>query len=83
VSTAIRAAHHDRRLLSSTPLHLLLHVRAVLDVLPEIADVAADLVVGFEAEGDEGDEAEGEPFPVRIDQQVNMDECEEYGQQGG
>jgi hypothetical protein len=43
--------------------HLLLHVRAVLDVLVEVADVAADLLVRLQREGDDGDEAEGEPFP--------------------
>lgn len=29
----------------------------------EATDVAGNFVPGFEAEGDEGDEAEGEPFP--------------------
>jgi hypothetical protein len=53
--------HHDRRL--SIALHLLLHVGAILDILPEIADVAADLLVRLERERDDGDEAEGEPFP--------------------
>ena len=61
----IPAMHHDRRR-SSSALHLLLHVGAVLDVLPEIADVAADLLVGLERERDDGDEAEGEPFPVGL-----------------
>ena len=59
---AVPTVHHDRRL-AGAALHLLLHVGAVLDVLPEVADVAADLVVGLEREGDDGDEAEGEPFP--------------------
>lgn len=59
---AIPAMHHDRGL-SAGALHLLLHVGAVLDVLPEVADVAADFLVGLEREGDDGDEAEGEPFP--------------------
>lgn len=44
--------------------NLCLYVRAVLDVLPEIADMAAELFVGFEAERDDRDEAEGEPFPA-------------------
>lgn len=43
--------------------HLLLHVRAVLDILVEIADVAADLFIRFERKGYHGDEAEGKPFP--------------------
>lgn len=43
--------------------HLLLDVRAVLDVLIEVADVAADFLVGLQREGNDGDEAEGEPFP--------------------
>lgn len=42
----------------------LLHVGPVPDVLPEVTDVAADLLVGLEAEGDDGDEAEGEPLPA-------------------
>lgn len=43
---------------------LVLDVRAKLDVLVEIADVAADVAVGLEREGYDGDEAEREPFPV-------------------
>lgn len=62
MAVAIATVHHNRGL-TSTALHLLLHVRAVLDVLPEIANVTADLLVGFERERDDGDEAEGEPFP--------------------
>ena len=65
--STIRTAHHNRRLLPPAALHLLLHIRPVLDVLPEIADVAADLVVGLEAEGDERDEAEREPLPALQD----------------
>lgn len=61
-SMAIPAMHHDRGL-SAGALHLLLHVGAVLDVLPEVANVAADFLVRLEREGDDGDEAEGEPFP--------------------
>lgn len=50
---------------SCSSIHLLLYVRPVLDVLFELADVAGYGVPGFEAEGDERHEAEGEPFPVR------------------
>lgn len=42
-----------------------LRIRTVLEVLKEVADVAADLVPGAERKGDDGDEAEGEPFPAR------------------
>ena len=55
--------HHDCRLSAAGALHLLLHIRAILDILPEIADVAADLLVGLERERDNRDEAECEPFP--------------------
>jgi hypothetical protein len=55
--------HRNRRL--PGVLHLLLDVRPLPDVLVEVADVAGDVVVGLEGEGDEGDEADGEPFPVR------------------
>jgi hypothetical protein len=58
--------HHDCGLLAArAAAHLLLHVRAVLDVLVEVADVAADFLVRLEREGDQGHEAEGEPFPGR------------------
>jgi hypothetical protein len=62
----LSAMHHDRRRLLSTSssLYLLLHIRPVLDVLAEIADVAADFLVGFQREGYDGHEAEGEPFPA-------------------
>lgn len=40
--------------------------RGVLDVLVEVADVAADLVPRLDGEGDDGHEAEGEPLPVRL-----------------
>lgn len=43
---------------------LVLHVRPILDVLVEIADVAADLVPGLEGKRYYRDEAEGEPLPV-------------------
>jgi hypothetical protein len=39
------------RLLSGI-LHLLLDIRALSDVLVEVADVAGDVVVGLEGEGD-------------------------------
>lgn len=42
----------------------LLDVRTVLYVLKEVADVAAELLVRLEAEGDDGDEAEGKPLPA-------------------
>jgi hypothetical protein len=59
------AMHHDRSSSSSrVPINLLLHVRAVLDVLAEMADVAADLLVRLERKRDQGHEAEGEPFPA-------------------
>lgn len=35
----------------------------ILDILPEITDVTTDFLPWFEGEGDDGDEAEGEPFP--------------------
>jgi hypothetical protein len=65
--------HHDRRL--SIALHLLLHVGAILDILPEIADVAADLLVRLERERDDGDEAEGEPFPECVSTASFVAEC--------
>jgi hypothetical protein len=37
----------------------------VLDVLPEVADVATDFFPWFEGEGDYWNEAKGEPFPRR------------------
>lgn len=61
---SIPSVHHDCRL-STSALHLLLHVRSVFDVLPEVADVAADFLVGLERERDDRDEAECEPLPVR------------------
>ena len=58
----ITSMHHDRRL-SRTALHLLLHIRTVLDILPEIADVATNFLVRLERERDNRDEAERKPFP--------------------
>ena len=58
--------HHDSSALTA-PVDLLLHIRAILDVLPEVADVASDLLVRLERERDHGDEAEGEPFPALHD----------------
>jgi hypothetical protein len=63
---SITTVHHNRRL-SCTALHLLLHIGPVLDVLPEIADVAPDFLVRLERKGDDGDEAEGEPFPGKVE----------------
>ena len=60
--------HHNSGLLPMAPsANLLLHVRAVLDILVEVADVAADFLVGLEREGNNGNEAEGEPFPALHD----------------
>jgi hypothetical protein len=56
--------HHNRRLLRSATLYLLLHIWPVLDVLAEMADVASDFLVRLERERDDGDEAECEPFPA-------------------
>ena len=58
----ITSMHHNRRL-SRTALHLLLHIRTVLDILPEIADVATNFLVRLERERDNRDEAERKPFP--------------------
>lgn len=49
---------------STIPIDLLLHIRPILDVLPEIANVASDFLVRLQREGDQRDEAEGEPFPA-------------------
>jgi hypothetical protein len=58
--------HHNGRLLPvATSINLLLHILAVLEVLVEVADVAADLLVGLEREWDNGDEAKGKPVPTR------------------
>jgi hypothetical protein len=61
---ALSTMHHDRGSLSPTSLYLLLHVRSVLDILAEVANVASDLLVRLERERDNGHEAEGEPFPA-------------------
>jgi hypothetical protein len=61
MSAAIPAMHHDRRL--SPALDLLLYVGAVLDVLPEITNVASDFLVWLEREWDYRNEAECKPFP--------------------
>lgn len=62
-SSPLPAMHHNRLAVMSA-VDLLLHVGPVLDVLPEIADVAADFLVGLEREGDQRDEAECEPLPA-------------------
>lgn len=49
---------------SSSAIHLLLYVGSVFDILSELADVAGNRVPGLQTEGDERDEAKGEPFPV-------------------
>jgi hypothetical protein len=59
-----RSILHGDMLLRTGMFHLLLDIRALANVLVEVADVAGDVVVGFEGEGDERDEADGEPFPV-------------------
>jgi hypothetical protein len=46
-TVTIPTMHHNGGL-SASFLHLLLYVGAVLDVLPEVADVAANLLVGLE-----------------------------------
>jgi hypothetical protein len=43
--SAIPTTHHDGAALLSALADLLLHIRPVLDVLPEIADVAPDFLV--------------------------------------
>jgi hypothetical protein len=55
--------HHNRAALCSAA-YLLLHIRPVLDILPEIAYVAPDFLVRLERKGDKRDEAECEPFPA-------------------
>lgn len=50
---------------AASSVHLLFHVGPVLYVLVEVADVAVDFVPGFEGEGYQRDEAEGEPLPMR------------------
>jgi hypothetical protein len=54
-------------------VHLLLYVRPVLEILLESADVAGYLLPGFEAEGDDRNETEGEPFPVAMHQPSSLD----------
>lgn len=46
---------------------LLNHIGSVRERLPEIADRADDVFVAVHAEGDDGDEAEGEPGVVLYD----------------
>jgi hypothetical protein len=61
IRPALRRPSLHRNLLpscSSSRLHHILHVRPVLEVLVEFANVAADVLVGLEAEGYDGDEAE-------------------------
>jgi hypothetical protein len=57
--------HHNRGiLLRAASLNLLLNIGSVLDILAEVANVASDLFVRLEREGDDGDEAKREPFPA-------------------
>lgn len=68
LTARLSSMHHDSRLrwpsVARVAGELLLDVRAVLDVLPEIADVAADFLARLQTKGQYGDEAEGEPFPM-------------------
>ena len=57
--------HRNR--LSSTSFHHVLDVGSVFDVLVEFADVAADVLVGLEAEGNYWNETEREPLPSFVD----------------
>lgn len=43
---------HGYILSASSSVHLLLHIGPVLDVLVESANVAGDIVIRFEGEGD-------------------------------
>ena len=43
---------------------LCLDIWSIFDVLPKVANVTADLLVRFERERYDGDEAKGEPFPA-------------------
>lgn len=58
-ATILTTMHHMTLLSMTLPTvcNKPLHVLPVLDILPEIAYMAADFVVGFEGEGDEGNEA--------------------------
>jgi len=63
--TSIPIHRHSRTtLLRLTPIGKMRQFRPILDVLPEIADVASDFLAWLEAEGDNGDEAECKPFPA-------------------
>lgn len=69
-STTTHTPHPHRPLLLSpttttSSLHLPLHIRSILNILPEITDTAAHLVIRFETERDQGDEAESKPFPFK------------------
>jgi hypothetical protein len=48
-------------------LYLLQHIRPILDILSEMANMAPDLLVGFQAKRDNGHEAKGKPFPALRD----------------
>ena len=52
---------------ASGSTQLCLNVWTILDVLPKVADVTAELLVWLERERYDGNEAEGEPFPALHD----------------
>lgn len=58
---------HDNSATAIAIAHLIHHVRPILDILPEVADVATNLLVGFDGKRDHGDEAKGKPFPALHD----------------
>ena len=58
---------HRDRLPSSSSFHHVLHVRSVAQILVELTDVAADVLVGLEAEGNYWNETEREPLPSFVD----------------
>jgi hypothetical protein len=47
----LRSSLHRNRLPSSSSFHHVLHVRSVAQILVELTYVAADVLVGLEAEG--------------------------------
>jgi hypothetical protein len=57
--------HRNR--LSSTSFHHVLDVGSVLDVLVELADVAADVLVGLETKWNNRDKTKRKPLPSFVD----------------
>jgi hypothetical protein len=57
--------HRNR--LSSTSFHHVLDVGSVFDVLVELADVAADVLVGLKAKWDDWNKTKREPLPSFVD----------------